>query len=117
MGVDGQIANMVIDYFTKMNEPVLCIHDSFLINYKKGEELKQVVEDSTYQLTGHGIQQDIKNQRREDIVSVSGNIEGYKEPQSISIYRPLQISRTEEYKNRKSKFYKWIDTSKNSNEE
>jgi hypothetical protein len=117
MGTDGQIANMVIDYFTNINEPVLCIHDSFLINYKKGEELKRVVEDSTYQLTGHRIQQDIKNQRKENIVSVSGNIEGYEKPQSVSIFRPQQITRTEEYKNRKSKFYKWIDTSKNSNEE
>ena len=65
MGIDGQIANMVIDYFTKQNEPVLCIHDSFLINYKKGEELRGIVSDSTFQLTGYRIQQDIKNERLE----------------------------------------------------
>lgn len=59
MGVDGQIANFVIDYFTKRNEPVLCIHDSFLVNYKKGEELRRIISDCTLQLTGYRIQQDI----------------------------------------------------------
>ena len=117
MGTDGQIANMVLDYFTNNNEPVLCIHDSFLINYRKGEELKRIVEDSTFQHTGYRIQQDIKNQREENIVKVTGNIEGYETPQSVSIFRPQQVPRTEEYNNRKSKFYKWIETSKISNEE
>ena len=78
MGVDGQIANMVIDYFTKQNEPVLCVHDSFLINYKKGQELRRIVADSTYQLTGYRIQQDVKNTRLETIRPVKGNIEDIK---------------------------------------
>ena len=117
MGTDGQIANMVIDYFTNNNEPVLCIHDSFLINYRMGEELKRIVEDCTFQFTGYRIQQDIKNQRDENIVKVTGNIEGYETPQAVSILRPQQITRTEEYNNRKNKFYKWIKTSKNGKEE
>ena len=78
MGVDGQIANMVIDYFTKQNEPVLCIHDSFLMNYKKGEEFRRIVADSTYQLKGYRIQQDVKNTRLETIRPVKGNIEDIK---------------------------------------
>ena len=69
MGVDGQIANMVIDYFTKQTEPGLCIHDSFIINYKRGEELRRIVADSTYQLTGYRIQQDIKNERLDNTTS------------------------------------------------
>ena len=110
-------AGQVLDYFTNNNEPVLCIHDSLLINYRKGEELKKIVDDCTFQFTGYRIQQDIKNQRDEYIVKVTGNIEGYETPQSVSIFRPQQITRTEEYNNRKSKFYKWTETSKISNEE
>ena len=110
MGTDGQIANMVINYFTNKKVPILCIHDSFLINYKGGEELTKIVEDCTYQVTGHRIQQDIKNQRKEDIVRVIGNIEGYKTAQSVSIFRPKKVTRTQEYINRKNKFYKWIRT-------
>ena len=117
MGTDGQIANMVIDYFTNNNEPLLCIHDSFLINYRMGEELKRIVEDCTFQHTGYRIQQDIKNQREENIVKVTGNIQGYETPQSVSIFRPQQITRTEEYNNRKNKFYKWIDTKNENSEE
>ena len=74
MGVDGQIANMFIDFFTKRTEPVLCIRDSFLINYKKGDELRKIVADSTRQLTGYIIQQDIKNKRLETTRPVKGNI-------------------------------------------
>ena len=82
-----------------------------------GEELKGVVEDSTFQHTGYRIQQDIKNQREENIVKVSGNIEGYETPQSVIIFRPQQVTRTEEYNNRKSKFYKWIETRNDNSEE
>jgi len=107
MGVDGQIANMVIDYFTKQNEPVLCIHDSFIINYKRGEELRRIVADSTYQLTGYRIQQDIKNERLETTRPVKGNIEGYKEPVDVTFYTPNRIERTDQYVARRDKFYKW----------
>ena len=107
MGVDGQIANMVIDYFTKQNEPVLCIHDSFIINYKKGEELRGIVSDCTFQLTGYRIQQDIKNERIETTTPVKGNIEGYKEPVDVTFYAPKRNERTDQYVARRDKFYKW----------
>jgi hypothetical protein len=107
MGVDGQIANMVIDYFTKQNEPVLCIHDSFVINYKKSEELRRIVSDCTFQLTGYRIQQDIKNKRLETTRPVKGNIEGYKEPVDVTCYTPNRIERTDQYVARRDKFYKW----------
>ena len=54
-GTYGQIINMVIDYFTDNNETVLCVHDNFLINCIKGEELKMIVEDSIFQLTAYRI--------------------------------------------------------------
>ena len=84
MGVNGQIANMVIDYFTKWNEPVLCIRDSFLINCQKGEGLRRIVSDCTLQLTGYRIQQDIKNERLDTTTPVKGNIEGYQEPLDVT---------------------------------
>ena len=106
MGVDGQIANMVIGYFTKQNEPVLCIHDSFLINYKRGEELRRIVADSTFELTGYRIQQDIKNERLETTTPVKGNIEAYKEPVDVTFYTPKRIESTDQYVARRDKFYK-----------
>ena len=109
MGIDSRIANMVIDYFTKQNEPILCIHDSFLINYKRGEELKRVVADSTFQLTGYRINQDIKNERIEATRPVRGNIEGYEDPIDVTFYSPAKIERTKQYIARRTKFYKWLE--------
>ena len=109
MGIDSQIANMVIDYFPKQNEPVLCIHDSSLINYKRGEELKRVVADSTFQLTGYRINQDIKNERIEATRPVRGNIEGYEDPIDVTFYSPTKIERTKQYIARRNKFYKWLE--------
>ena len=93
--------------WAKQNESVLCFHDSFLINYKKGEELRSIVADSTYQLTGYRIQQDIKNERIETTRPVKGNIEGYKEPVDLTFHTPNRIERTDQYVARGDKFYKW----------
>ena len=107
MGIDGQIANMVIDYFTQQDEPVLCIHDSFLINYRRGEELRRVVEESTFQLTGHRIRQDIKTERLQTNLPVTGNIEPFSHPVQTTIYTPKRVNPTEEYKIRRDKFFRW----------
>ena len=107
MGEDGQLANMVIDYFTKRNEPVLCIHDSFLINCQKGDELRRIVSDCILQLTGYRIQQDIKNERLDTTRPVKSNIEGYKEAVDVTFYTPNRIERTDQYVARRDKFYKW----------
>ena len=107
MVVDGQIANMVIDYFTQQDEPVLCIHDCFLINYRRGEDLRRVVEKSTFQLTGHRIRQDIKTERLQTNLPVTGNIEPFSQAQQTTLYTPKRVDPTEEYKIRRDKFFRW----------
>jgi len=111
MGIDGQIANMVIDHFTQQSVPVLCIHDSFIINYRLGDELQHVVREATYQLTGYRIKQDIKNKRHTANLQVTGNIAGYQEPVSVDLNTPIRIHPTQEYHTRRDKFYKWVSLS------
>jgi len=111
MGIDGQIANMVIDHFTQQSVPVLCIHDSFIINYRLGDELQHVVREATYQLTGYRIKQDIKNKRHTANLQVTGNIAGYQEPVSVDLNTPIRIHPTQEYQTRRDKFYKWVSLS------
>jgi len=111
MGIDGQIANMVIDHFTQQSVPVLCIHDSFIINYKLGDELQHVVREATYQLTGYRIKQDIKNKRHTANLQVTGNIEGYQDPVAVEVNTPIRIKPTQEYQTRRDKFYKWVSLS------
>jgi hypothetical protein len=52
MNVDSQIASHVIDRLTQEGIPVLCVHDSFIIDYEKAEYLKQVMVDATQQVIG-----------------------------------------------------------------
>ena len=112
MGEDGKIANLVIDHFTKKHVPVLCIHDSFIINHKLGEELTKIVANSTHQITGYRIRQDIKNERLTTTLKVVGNIECFGKPVNLNLNRPIKIEPTKEYIQRRDKFMNWIKLSR-----
>ena len=84
MHVDSQIANLVIDHFTQKDIPVLCIHDSFIIQYDKEPELRRILDQATHQVTNHTINHDIKNDRNSHNGRVSGNIKGYEEPVEVT---------------------------------
>ena len=78
MNIDSQIANMVLDHFTNKNIPVLCIHDSFIIQYDKEPELRRILDQATHQVTNYTINHDIKNVRNTHTGKVTGNIKGYE---------------------------------------
>ena len=80
MNIDSQIANMVLNHFTNKNIPVLCIHDSFIIQYDKEPELRRILDQATHQITNYTINHDIKNERNTHTGKVTGNIKGYEEP-------------------------------------
>lgn len=44
MCLDSQIASRIINYFTRRDIPILCVHDSFLINYRLARKLKIVMD-------------------------------------------------------------------------
>ena len=87
--------------------PFLCIHDSFLINHKRGEELRRVEEESTFQLTGYKIRQDIKTERLQTHRPVTSNIEPFSQPVQTTIYKPQRVNFTEEYKVGRDKFFRF----------
>lgn len=47
MNIDGAIAAKVVNHFTNKNEPILCIHDSFICREQFKEELIQVMNEKT----------------------------------------------------------------------
>lgn len=47
MNIDGAIAAKVVNHFTNKNEPILCIHDSFICREHVKEELIQVMNKNT----------------------------------------------------------------------
>ena len=109
MNIDSQIANMVLDYFTQKNIPVLCIHDSFIIQYDKEPELRRILDQSTHQVTSSRISHDIKNERNSHSGKVTGNIKGYEEPVVVEFHTPIHIVSTSQYNYRRAKFYKWLE--------
>jgi hypothetical protein len=111
MNIDSQIANMVLDHFTNKNIPVLCIHDSFIIQYDKEPELRRILDQATHQVTNYTINHDIKNDRNSHYGKVSGNIKGYEEPVVVQYHTPIRIDPTSQYLDRKAKFTKWLELS------
>ncbi|WP_144432615.1 hypothetical protein, partial [Shimia marina] len=52
MNVDSRIAARVIKFFTRREVPILCVHDSFLINYRHAIQLKTVMKAACKLETG-----------------------------------------------------------------
>ena len=111
MNIDSQIANLVIDHFTQKDIPVLCIHDSFIIQYDKEPELRRILDQATHQVTNYTINHDIKNDRNNHYGKVSGNIKGYEEPVVVEYHTPIHIDLTSQYLDREAKFTKWLELS------
>ncbi|MDC1339541.1 hypothetical protein N8207_03615 [Planktomarina temperata] len=109
MNIDSQIANSVLDHFTKKDIAVLCIHDSFIIQYDKEPELRRILDQATHQITKDRIGHDIKNERISHKGKVTGNIKGYEEPVEVEYHTPIHIKPTRQYLNRKAKFNKWLE--------
>ena len=59
MNLDARIALDIVDHFAKQNIPILAIHDSFIVQRKYKEELRQVME-STYKKHTNGFKCKIK---------------------------------------------------------
>ena len=114
MNIDSQIANLVIDHFTQKDIPILCIHDSFIIQYDKEPELRSILDQATHQVTKARIDHDIKNERNTHHGKVTGNIKGYEEPRVIEYHTPVRIDPTSQYIDRKAKFTKWLELSSNN---
>ena len=110
MNKDSMIANMILDHFTQQDIPVLCIHDSFIIQHDKEEELEKVMHVASVQVAGKGIEQDGKSNKREFMGMVQGNIDGYETKKAVTIKLPNKVNPTEQYRQRKIKYHKWLDT-------
>ena len=109
MNIDSQIANLVIDHFTQKDIPVLCIHDSFIMQHDKEPELRRILDQATHQVTNYTINHDIKNDRNSHYGKVSGNIKGYEEPVVVEYHTAIHIDPTSQYLDRKAKFSKWLE--------
>lgn len=49
---DSLIAERVLNHFTRQGIPILCIHDSFIIDWTRGAELKRVMAEASEAVVG-----------------------------------------------------------------
>lgn len=52
MNQDSQMAEIVIDHFTRQDIPVLCVHDSFIVPLGYEAELQHVMDEAFARVTG-----------------------------------------------------------------
>ena len=112
MNIDSRIASLVLNHFTEMGIPVLCIHDSFIIQKDKAQDLKDALEVASVQIAGKRIAQDSKANDRKITAKAQGNIRGYEQGKMVTITIPLKIIATDGYTLRKNKHHRWLENSK-----
>jgi hypothetical protein len=95
MNIDGRIATKVINYFTDKQEPVLCVHDSFICREQFKEELTDVMNKAVKEVT------DLQNRINKGVLNVTSMKELYNE-------RTIDSRRTEGYLLRWNKHQYWL---------
>lgn len=99
MNVDGNISEYVINYFTEREIPILCVHDSYIVPFKEGEQLRNTMVKAIAAVTkkitepmidrkGISYQQLINHGRMDN------------DPSQQRLTSVAKFKRTEEYKQR-----------------
>lgn len=97
MNLDSQIANMIIDHYTKQDIPIFCVHDSFIINWKREEELRRIMDMASVQVNGKPIQQDAKKNDEKFTFKLDANPPLQSGATSITLSVPKRVDRTPQY--------------------
>jgi len=97
MNLDSQIANMIIDYYTKQDIPIICVHDSFIINWKREEELRRIMDMASVQVNGKPIEQDAKKNDKKFTFKLDANPPLQSGATSMTLSVPKRVDRTPQY--------------------
>lgn len=97
MNLDSQIANMIIDHYTKQGIPILCVHDSFIIDWKREEELRRIMHSASVQVNGKAIQQDAKKNENTLNLKLEANPPLQSGKTTINLSIPRRVDRTPQY--------------------
>ena len=109
MNIDGAIAAKVIKHFTDKDEPILCVHDSFICREQFKDELVQVMNEKTSEtLAGYIV--GIKSNK--DVLDLSPyshkGILNVTEMEDIYLDRSNREHRCEGYTSRWSEHKHWL---------
>jgi hypothetical protein len=71
MHLDGQITSRVHNHFTEKGIPVLSVHDSYIIDFRKVDELRKAMAEASKAVVGRPLATSIKLPGREEYKWVS----------------------------------------------
>ena len=71
MHLDGQITSRIHNHFTKKGIPVLSVHDSYIIDFRKVDELRKAMAEASKAVVGRPLATSIKLPGREEFEWVS----------------------------------------------
>ena len=108
MNKDSEIANLIIDYYTQQGVPVLCVHDSFIIEWNKEDDLKRIMHQASVQVRGKGIANDSKKNETIVKAKLRANPEQQRAAKMINISIPVTVERTPQYFERWQKHQKAV---------
>ena len=119
MFMDSQITEIIINRFVERNEPILTVHDSYIVKTDKADFLQQTMAEATQLVVDNRLpaelegqftrqqSQQILNQFRQHDFSSYLDLVGMTFNRSQ--HKPVQTSR---YKNDYHKFMKWKESKK-----
>ena len=109
MNIDGRIAAKVINYFTDKQEPILCVHDSFICREQFKDELTDVMnkavqeelQDYQIRIDPNKEVTDLQNRINKGVLNVTSMKDLYRN-------RPVDTRRTEGYLLRWNEHKYWL---------
>ena len=114
MNIDGRIAAKVINYFTDKQEPILCVHDSFICREQFKDELTDVMnkavqeelQDYQIRIDPNKEVTDLQNRINKGVLNVTSMKDLYRD-------RPVDTRRTEGYLLRWNEHKYWLHMMEN----
>lgn len=97
MNKDSEIANLILDYYTQLGIPILCVHDSFIIEWNKEDDLKRIMHQASVQVRGKGIANDSKKNEKIVKAKLRANPEQQRAAKNMNISIPEKVERTPRY--------------------
>ena len=116
---DSKIASIAINHFTAKNEPILSVHDSFIVRQGWEDELELVMDAAFKTVTNSGFSSRRKYAGRtyEDVLAElnanyairRGRGNEIEEEQDLKLYREISPKRSDWYKTNLAQFREWLN--------
>jgi hypothetical protein len=109
MALDGNITTRIIKHFTDRDEPILTVHDSYIVRYGQEEEVSEAMQEAVKQevrMEGFGLKRPLQGEiRRIETFQAMDSLWDHRTDYKLLV-NPLKA--TEGYKARLNRFDRFV---------